>query len=174
MDRAQVCPRNCVFRITFAEVIEQIAFLPAREDKRVDKRSGVSQRTFADIGARKRDVECRAPRTLMAGESVAVPRVAGRRIRRLAPSITGKLELEYEGELKGRRRSGARIDPAWPWARIFNTYFEGENLNNVVRMVRAGRNAEALDEGVTSAGNGQAACRGFQGLMAENQTAPRA
>ncbi len=40
------------------EVIEQIAF-SAREDKRVDKRSGVSQR-LADFGAGKRDVECGA------------------------------------------------------------------------------------------------------------------
>ena len=77
-------------------MIENIAFL-AREDKRVDKRSGVSQRlpitVLENVAS---NAERRALRT---GETEAVPRILD--IYAALPSITGKLELEYEGELKG-------------------------------------------------------------------------
>ncbi len=64
-----------------AEVVERVAF-EARGDKRVDKRSGVSQRM---------------PITVR--ECVVVPRVSD--IYASLPAITGKIELEYEGELIG-------------------------------------------------------------------------
>src|SRR5579862_4020576 len=78
------------------EVIEQLAF-SAREDKKVDKRSGVSQRL--PISAIENVVSNAERRALVSGETVAVPRVLD--IYAALPSITGKLELEYEGELKG-------------------------------------------------------------------------
>ena len=78
------------------EAIEQIAFL-AREDKRVDKRSGVSQRLpIACLETALSNAEQRATRN---GEEVAVVRVADTYAS--LPALTGKLELEYEGELKG-------------------------------------------------------------------------
>ena len=73
-----------------------IAFL-AREDKRVDKRSGVSQRL--PISVIENVVSNAERRALRAGETVAVPRMLD--IYAALPSITGKMELEYEGELKG-------------------------------------------------------------------------
>ena len=79
------------------EVVEQLAFL-AREDKRVDKRSGVSP-AAAHLGARERRVECRAPRA--AEPRTTSPSRASLDIYSALPAITGKLELEYEGELKG-------------------------------------------------------------------------
>jgi magnesium chelatase subunit I len=78
------------------EVIEEIAF-QAREDKRVDKRSGVSQRLpITTLESAVSSAEQRAART---GEKCGIARIAD--IYAALPAITGKLELEYEGELKG-------------------------------------------------------------------------
>jgi magnesium chelatase subunit I len=79
-----------------AETVERIAFL-AREDKRVDQRSGVSQRM--PITVLENAVSNAERRALLNGEEVAVPRLTD--IYAALPSITGKLELEYEGELAG-------------------------------------------------------------------------
>jgi magnesium chelatase subunit I len=78
------------------EVIERVAF-EAREDKRVDKRSGVSQRL--PISALENTVSNAERRTATLGEDRIVPRVSD--VYAAVPSITGKLELEYEGELQG-------------------------------------------------------------------------
>jgi magnesium chelatase subunit I len=79
-----------------AEVVEEIAF-QARQDRRVDKRSGVSQRL--PISAMENVVSNAERRALVSGEDVAVPRVTD--VYAALPSITGKFEMEYEGELKG-------------------------------------------------------------------------
>jgi magnesium chelatase subunit I len=78
------------------EVIERVAF-EAREDKRVDKRSGVSQRL--PISVLENAVSNAERRSMAFRESRVVPRVSD--IYAAVPSITGKLELEYEGELQG-------------------------------------------------------------------------
>ena len=78
------------------EVIERVAF-EAREDKRVDKRSGVSQRL--PISVLENAVSNAERRVLTLGEERIVPRVSD--VYAAVPSITGKLELEYEGELQG-------------------------------------------------------------------------
>ena len=96
LDGAHLAYRACACRTTFAKIVEQLAFL-AREDKSVDKRSGVSQRL--PISVLENVVSNAERRALKAGEDVAVPRVLD--IYAALPSITGKLELEYEGELKG-------------------------------------------------------------------------
>ncbi len=78
------------------ELVERVAF-EAREDKRVDKRSGVSQRLPITV---LENVVSNAERRAMAGtEDRVVPRVSD--VYAAVPSITGKLELEYEGELQG-------------------------------------------------------------------------
>lgn len=82
-----------------AEVIERVAFL-AREDKRVDQRSGVSQRM--PISVLENAVSNAERRSLLADEPEVVPRPTD--IYAALPSITGKLELEYEGELVGADR----------------------------------------------------------------------
>jgi magnesium chelatase subunit I len=79
-----------------AETIERVAFL-ARTDKRIDQRSGVSQRM--PISVLENAVSNAERRALMNAEQTAVPRVTD--IYAALPSITGKLELEYEGELVG-------------------------------------------------------------------------
>jgi magnesium chelatase subunit I len=78
------------------EIIEQIAF-SAREDKKVDRRSGVSQRL--PIATMELVISNAERRALMNCEDVVVPRVSD--IYAAMPGITGKLELEYEGEMKG-------------------------------------------------------------------------
>jgi magnesium chelatase subunit I len=78
------------------EIVEQVAF-SAREDKKVDKRSGVSQRL--PISTLDLVVSNAERRALVNREAVALPRVSD--IYAAMPGITGKLELEYEGEMKG-------------------------------------------------------------------------
>jgi magnesium chelatase subunit I len=79
-----------------AEVVERIAF-EAREDKRIDKRSGVSQRM--PITTMENVVSNAEQRALRQGDREAVPRIAD--VYSALPAITGKIELEYEGELVG-------------------------------------------------------------------------
>jgi magnesium chelatase subunit I len=79
-----------------AEVVEEIAF-QARQDRQIDKRSGVSQRL--PISAMENVVSNAERRALFSHEPVAVPRVTD--VYAALPSITGKFELEYEGEIKG-------------------------------------------------------------------------
>jgi magnesium chelatase subunit I len=97
-----------------AELIERVAF-EAREDKRVDRRSGVSQRL--PITVLENAVSNAERRAVSLGEQRIVPRVSD--VYAAVPSITGKLELEYEGELQGgdtvareliRRAAGAVLD----------------------------------------------------------------
>jgi magnesium chelatase subunit I len=79
-----------------AEVVERIAF-EARSDKRVDRRSGVSQRL--PISTLENVVSSAERRAVTFREAEAVPRISD--IYAALPAITGKLELEYEGELQG-------------------------------------------------------------------------
>jgi magnesium chelatase subunit I len=78
------------------EIVEEIAF-HARADQKVDRRSGISQRL--PITTLETVVSNAERRALINGEPLAVPRVSD--IYAALPSLTGKIELEYEGELKG-------------------------------------------------------------------------
>jgi magnesium chelatase subunit I len=78
------------------EIVERVAF-EARNDKRVDRRSGVSQRM--PITTLENVVSNAEQRALRTGDDEAVPRIAD--VYAALPAITGKLELEYEGELVG-------------------------------------------------------------------------
>jgi len=78
-----------------AELVEEIAF-QAREDGRVDKMSGVSQRlpiSLMEVASANAE-----RRGLISGDAPVV-RVSD--VYAGLPAITGKMELEYEGELKG-------------------------------------------------------------------------
>ena len=96
------------------ELVERVAF-EAREDKRVDKRSGVSQRL--PISVLENAISNAERRAVLLDEQKIVPRVSD--VYAAVPSITGKLELEYEGELQGgesiareliRRAAGRVLD----------------------------------------------------------------
>ena len=79
-----------------AEVVERVAF-EARTDKRIDRRSGVSQRM--PITVMENVISNAERRALALREKEAVPRLGD--VYAALPAITGKLELEYEGELVG-------------------------------------------------------------------------
>jgi len=78
------------------EIVEEVAF-QARQDSRIDKRSGVSQRL--PISLLENVISNAERRAILSGEPAVVPRVSD--IYAALPAITGKFELEYEGELRG-------------------------------------------------------------------------
>jgi magnesium chelatase subunit I len=123
------------------EVVEQLAF-SAREDKRVDKRSGVSQRL--PISVLENVASNAERRALMTGEAVAVPRVVD--VYAAVPSITGKLELEYEGEMKGGD-TVARELIRLAVGKVFTHYYEGESMTPIVQFFDQGGSLK-LDETV--------------------------
>jgi magnesium chelatase subunit I len=139
------------------EIVEQLAFL-AREDKKVDKRSGVSQRL--PISVLENVVSNAERRALKAGEAVTVPRVLD--IYAALPSITGKLELEYEGELKGGDNV-ARELIRLAVGKVYTSYFDGVNVSQIVQWFELGGSLK-LDESLDSSAMARQ-LGNIQGLM---------
>ncbi len=131
-----------------SELIEEIAF-QAREDGRVDKMSGVSQRLpISLLELASANAEARA---LRSGDTPVV-RVSD--VYAGLPAITGKLELEYEGELKGaeniareviRKAAGAVYAKHYASANTGDTekWFDD---GNVFRVPQDGKASAALRE----------------------------
>ena len=139
------------------QVAEHLAFL-AREDKRVDKRSGVSQRL--PISAIENVVSNAERRALRAKEDVAVPRILD--IYSALPAVTGKLELEYEGELKGGDTVARELIRA-AVGKVYNHYFDGANMAQVIQWFDLGGTLK-LDENIDSSAMVKQLA-GIQGLM---------
>ena len=139
------------------EVVEQVAFI-ARDDKRVDKRSGVSQRL--PITVMENAVSNAERRAVITGDTEAVPRIAD--LYAALPSITGKLELEYEGELKGGDLV-ARELIRQAVARTFSKYFENVNLGQVIQWFDLGGAIKVDDQSSTT--DLLKELDGIQGLM---------
>ena len=138
-------------------IAEQVAF-QAREDKRIDKRSGVSQRLPISV---LEDVVSNAERrALKAREAVAVPRILD--LYSALPAVTGKLELEYEGELKGGDAVAREIVRS-AVGKIYNLYFEGASMSGIVQWFDLGGTLK-LDEGLDSSSMARQ-LGGIQGLM---------
>ena len=114
------------------QVIEEIAFV-AREDKHIDKRSGVSQRL--PISAIENVISNAERRAVLQDSQYVVPRIAD--IYAAMPSITGKLELEYEGEVRGADHVVREIIKS-AIARIFDQYFANVDLKQVVQWFELG------------------------------------
>jgi magnesium chelatase subunit I len=121
------------------EVIERIAFA-AREDKKIDKRSGVSQRL--PISAMENVVSNAERRALTHSEKVVVPRISD--IYAALPAITGKLELEYEGEMKGADHVSRELIRT-AVAKSFDTYMPNANFNQVVQWFDLGGEIQLSD-----------------------------
>jgi len=140
------------------QIIEQIAFV-AREDKRIDKRSGVSQRL--PISATENVISNAERRAIRSGENLVVPRVSD--IYAAMPAMTGKLELEYEGELKGADNVVREIIRA-AVARAYDKYFHGNsNMNQLVQWFDLGGEVQLRDS--ASAQETLHKLRGIQGLL---------
>jgi magnesium chelatase subunit I len=116
------------------EVVECIAF-EARQEKKIDRRSGVSQRM--PITALENVVSNAERRSLTNHENQAVARLSD--IYAALPSMTGKFELEYEGELKGAD-TVAREIIRQATARVFKKYFDNVPLHPVVQWFELGGN----------------------------------
>jgi magnesium chelatase subunit I len=114
------------------EIVEQIAF-GARDDKRVDKRSGVSQRL--PISTMENVVSNAERRALRNGETMVVPRIGD--IYSAMPAITGKLELEYEGELRGADTVVRDLIRS-AVARTFDAYFKDANMQQITQWFDLG------------------------------------
>ena len=121
------------------ETVEEIAFR-ARADKRIDRRSGVSQRL--PITCLENVVSNAERRALAAGERAVVARVTD--IYAALPSITGKLELEYEGELKGADQVALDLIRT-AVRRAFDGWFDGVDTTTVVEWFEIGGSLTAGD-----------------------------
>jgi magnesium chelatase subunit I len=121
------------------EVVEQIAF-SAREDKKVDKRSGVSQRL--PIATMELIVSNAERRALAHGEKLALPRVGD--IYAALPGITGKIELEYEGEMRGADTVVRDLIRA-AVGRIYDRYFAGEDTHPIEQWFNLGGSVKIDD-----------------------------
>ncbi len=114
------------------EVIEEIAFL-AREDKRIDRRSGVSQRLpIACLESVVSNAEQRAVRNR---EAVVAARIVD--VYAAIPAMTGKMELEYEGELRGAENIARELIRA-AVGKVFSKYVGEANLQPVVQWFEMG------------------------------------
>jgi magnesium chelatase subunit I len=121
------------------EVIERIAFA-AREDKKIDKRSGVSQRL--PISAMENVISNAERRAIRNSEKLVVPRISD--VYAALPAITGKLELEYEGEMKGADFVGRELIRA-SIAKTYDEYFTGANVQQIVQWFDLGGEIQLSD-----------------------------
>ena len=139
------------------EVIERIAFA-AREDKKIDKRSGVSQRL--PITAMENVISNAERRAIRNHEKLVVPRISD--VYAALPAITGKLELEYEGEMKGADHVGRELIRT-AIAKTYDEYFTGANMQQVVQWFDLGGEIQLADS--VSAEEAMDKLQGIQGLI---------
>jgi magnesium chelatase subunit I len=138
------------------EVVEEVAF-QARADRKIDKRSGVSQRL--PITTLELVVSNAERRALANGEGVVVPRVTD--VYAALPSITGKFELEYEGELRGAEQVARDLIRSAVGS-VFTGMFDGVDTRTVVEWFDLGGSLPLEDS--TSAENVIALTKSLQGI----------
>jgi len=128
------------------QIIEQVAF-SAREDKKVDKRSGVSQRL--PISTMELVVSNAERRAFLHNEKLVVPRVGD--IYTALPGITGKIELEYEGEMRGADTVIREIIRN-SVSTVYDQYFAGTNTQQIEQWFNLGGTVQ-LNDAQPSAGS---------------------
>ena len=121
------------------EVVEEVAF-QARSDQKIDRRSGVSQRL--PISCLENVVSNAEHRALDSAETDVVARITD--VYAALPSITGKFELEYEGELKGAD-SVARDLIRLSVRNVFTGWFDGVDTHLVVEWFDMGGTLQISD-----------------------------
>jgi magnesium chelatase subunit I len=126
------------------EVVEQIAF-SAREDKKVDKRSGVSQRL--PISTMELIISNAERRALLHGEKTVVPRIGD--LFSALPGITGKLELEYEGEMRGADTVVRELMHT-AIGKIYDRYFAEMNTQQIEQWFNLGGSVKLDDDQSTA------------------------
>ena len=118
------------------EIVEEVAF-QARRERKIDKRSGVSQRM--PISVLESVVSNAERRALINDETPVAPRVID--LYAALPSMTGKFELEYEGELKGADVVARDLVRAAVSTRL-RRLLPGRGCPAGGRVVRPGRDTE--------------------------------
>jgi magnesium chelatase subunit I len=139
------------------EVIERIAFA-AREDKKIDKRSGVSQRL--PISCMENVISNAERRAIRHREQVTVPRIGD--VYAALPAITGKLELEYEGEVKGADHVSRELIRN-AIAKTYDQYFANANMQQVIQWFDLGGEIQLAEN--AAANDVLQTLRNIQGLM---------
>jgi magnesium chelatase subunit I len=122
------------------EVVEGVAFA-ARRDKRIDRRSGVSQRL--PISALENAVSNAERRALLSKETPVVPRISD--IYAALPSLTGKFELEYEGELMGAENVARELIRE-AVGETFSLYLGPVSFRSVVAFFEGGGTLKIRDD----------------------------
>jgi magnesium chelatase subunit I len=136
LDRAE---QDLILPEFLIRAVEQIAF-EARADQRVDKRSGVSQRL--PISVIENVISNAERRRLASGEKKIVPRISD--IYAALPSITGKLELEYEGEQRGAANVARDLVKAAA-GKTFEAYFEHIDCSKIIAWFNNGGSLRVSD-----------------------------
>jgi magnesium chelatase subunit I len=121
------------------EAVEEVAF-QARQESKIDKRSGVSQRL--PISLLENVVSNAERRALVSGEPLIVPRITD--IYAALPAITGKFELEYEGELRGADNVARDVIRA-AVANVFTGYLPNADVRQVIEWFDLGGNLQIDD-----------------------------
>ena len=114
------------------EVVEEVAF-QARDDKRIDRRSGVSQRL--PISTIENVLSSAEQRAVRSRDSVVVARVSD--VYSAIPAMTGKFELEYEGEVRGAENIARELIRA-AVGKTFSRYFVSANFQPIVQWFEMG------------------------------------
>ena len=122
------------------EIVEQIAF-SAREDKKVDKRSGVSQRL--PISTMELVISNAERRSLLHDEATVYPRIGD--IYAALPGVTGKVELEYEGEMRGADTVVRELIRG-AIAKVFDKHFGETNTQQIEQWFNLGGSVELNDK----------------------------
>jgi magnesium chelatase subunit I len=142
-----------------AHAIEAIAFA-ARRDRRVDKKSGVSQRLA--ISVIENAISSAERRALAYDETEIVPRIADIYVG--LPAVTGKIELEYEGEMAGGAAVGRDLVREG-LKEVFAKEFGGTNLRGLIDFFEQGGEVGVSDD--KSARDLLAALSKVPGLLAQ-------
>lgn len=122
------------------EVIELIAF-EGRNHARIDQHSGVSQRL--PITCLETVVSNAERRALQGGSNESVARISD--IYAAIPALSGKLELTYEGELKGARAVvGELIQRAV--SRVFQRHCDADSFDPIVQWFDLGGTLRVTDQ----------------------------
>ena len=114
------------------EIVEEVAF-QARKDKRIDKRSGVSQRLPITC---LENVVSNAERRAIINSEKAIAKVTD--VFQSLPSITGKIELEYEGELRGAEQVARDIIRCAVGQTFIKYFGPGDELSEIIQWFETG------------------------------------
>ena len=128
-----------------AETVERVAFL-AREDKRIDQRSGVSQRL--PITVLESIVSNAERRSIRVNEDRVVPRISD--LYAALPAITGKMELEYEGELHGADKIARELIQTAALG-TFHDRAGGADVEEIVEYFEQGGALQVADDSASAA-----------------------